>query len=402
MSSRGHRRSAGSATTTLELFYDLVFVFAVTQVSHLLLAHLSWEGAGQATLVLLVVWWSWNYTTWFTNELDPEAASVRVVLIALMLASLLMAVAIPQAFRSEALLFAGAYVVIQVGRTAFLAFAAADARSAERRRAARILAWFIASGVPWILGAILGGSARTVLWIVALVIDYVAPLMTYNAPGLPHLAEAAWSLTPQHFTERFGLFVIIAFGESVVLIGATTSVLNLDAPTVVAFALSFIETAVLWWLYFNTVAGMIERRLAVAGNQIRLARDAFTYLHVVIVAGVIVSAVGQEVVIAHPAAELSGGRLIVVVAGPALYLLAHCILRLRMTGTVSAKRVAGAVGCVAVALIAGVIPALLAEALVVIVLLAIIGAEELTASRRRARGEASPRERLEASIDALR
>lgn len=147
---------------------------------------------------------------------------------------------------------------------------------------------------------------------------------------------------------------------------------------------------------------MIERRLAVAGNQIRLARDAFTYLHVVIVAGVIVSAVGQEVVIAHPAAELSGGRLIVVVAGPALYLLAHCILRLRMTGTVSAKRVAGAVGCVAVALIAGVIPALLAEALVVIVLLAIIGAEELTASRRRARGEASPRERLEASIDALR
>src|SRR4051794_36917081 len=140
--------------TTLELFYDLVFVFAITQVSHLLLAHLSWEGAGQAALVLLVVWWSWNYTTWVTNELDPESIVVRLLLIALMLASLLMAIAIPDAFGDKALLFTGAYVAIQVGRHTFLTFVAAAPDTIERRRAGRILTWFCAAGVLWIAGAL--------------------------------------------------------------------------------------------------------------------------------------------------------------------------------------------------------------------------------------------------------
>jgi low temperature requirement protein LtrA len=137
------RRAPGDAqrATTLELFYDLVFVFAVTQVAHLLLDHLTWEGVGQATLVLLVVWWSWNYTTWVTNELDPASIAVRLLLIALMLGSLLMAIAIPEAFGDKALLFAGAYVAIQVGRHTFLTFAAAGPGTHERRRAGRILTW---------------------------------------------------------------------------------------------------------------------------------------------------------------------------------------------------------------------------------------------------------------------
>lgn len=142
------RRQTGveQRATTLELFYDLVFVFAVTQVSHLLLAHLTWEGAGQSALILLVVWWSWNYTTWVTNELDPESAIVRLLLIALMLASLLMAIAIPDAFGDKALLFAGSYVAIQVGRHSFLTWVAAGPGTLERRRAGRILVWFVAAG----------------------------------------------------------------------------------------------------------------------------------------------------------------------------------------------------------------------------------------------------------------
>src|SRR3954452_12808321 len=134
---------AEQRTTTLELFYDLVFVFAITQVSHLLLADLTWEGAGQAALVLLVVWWSWNYTTWVTNELDPDAIPVRLLLIGLMLASLVMSVAIPEAFGTRGLLFAGAYVVIQVGRHTFLTFVASGPGTVERTRAARILVWFV-------------------------------------------------------------------------------------------------------------------------------------------------------------------------------------------------------------------------------------------------------------------
>src|SRR5215217_6058942 len=144
------RRASGAGrATNLELFYDLVFVFAITQVSHLLLNHLTWTGVGQSLLVLLVVWWSWNYTTWVTNELDPETIPVRLLMIALMLASLLMAVAIPQAFGDRALLFVGSYVAIQVGRHSFLTFAAAEPGTIERVRAGRILTGF---GGPGLFG----------------------------------------------------------------------------------------------------------------------------------------------------------------------------------------------------------------------------------------------------------
>src|ERR687894_2565089 len=153
------RRTDGEAqrATTLELFYDLVFVFAITQVSHLLLEHLTWSGVGQSLLVLLVVWWAWNYTTWVTNELDTESISVRLLMISLMLLSLLMSVAIPEAFGERALLFAGSYVAIQVGRHAFLTFVAADRGTIERERSGRILAWFVAAGVFWISGALVEG-----------------------------------------------------------------------------------------------------------------------------------------------------------------------------------------------------------------------------------------------------
>src|SRR5680860_553325 len=164
------RRTDGGQgrATTLELFYDLVFVFAITQVTHLLLEHLDWAGAGQASLVLLVVWWSWNYTTWVTNELDPESIVTRLLLIGLMLATLLMAIAIPDAFEDKALLFAGSYVAIQIGRHTFLTFAAARPRTIERERAGRILTWFVLAGVFWISGALVDGSARVALWVVAL------------------------------------------------------------------------------------------------------------------------------------------------------------------------------------------------------------------------------------------
>src|SRR3954469_4712459 len=146
--------------TALELFYDLVFVFAMTQVSHLLLDDLSWRGAGRAMLVLLVVWWAWNYTTWVTNELDPDSVTVRLVLIALMLACLLMAVAIPEAFGDHALLFAASYVAIQVGRHTFLTFAAAGPGTMERERALQILIWFVGAGAFWIAGALAHGGDR--------------------------------------------------------------------------------------------------------------------------------------------------------------------------------------------------------------------------------------------------
>jgi low temperature requirement protein LtrA len=219
------RREAGQEqrVTALELFYDLVFVFAITQVSHLLLAHLDWTGVGQSVLVLLVVWWSWNYTTWVTNELNPESIVVRLLLIALMLASFLMAIAIPDAFGDKALLFAGSYVAIQLGRHTFLTFAAAERGTIERQRAARILTWFVAAGVLWIAGALADGSTRTVLWLAALAIDYAGPLVTFWVPALPRVGMGAWEVGSAHFAERFQLFIILALGESVVITGVTTA-----------------------------------------------------------------------------------------------------------------------------------------------------------------------------------
>jgi low temperature requirement protein LtrA len=390
------RRDAGveQRATTLELFYDLVFVFAVTQVSHLLLEHLTWQGAGQSALVLLVVWWSWNYTTWATNELDPRSIAVRLLLIALMLASLLMAIAIPEAFGDKALLFAGSYVAIQVGRQSFLTFAAADRATIERQRAGRILVWFVAAGALWIAGALAGGSTRTVLWLAALGLDYGAPLVTFWLPGRARLTPEAWEVGTEHFAERFQLFIIIALGESIVITGATTAELELTTATVAAFGLAFLGTAALWWLYFNLVATITQRRLAAADNRTLVARDAYTYLHVVIVAGILLTAVGDELVIAHPTEELPDRELAAVVCGPALYLLAHVALRLRMSGTISGKRLVGALACLAIGAIGTFAPALVVAGLLFGVLVTVIVADHVAATRRTARGEPSPHEQV--------
>ncbi|HEY4277250.1 MAG TPA: low temperature requirement protein A [Conexibacter sp.] len=388
-------------TTSLELFYDLVFVFAITQVSHLLLRNLNWTGVGQAALALLVVWWAWNYTTWVTNELDPESPVVRGLIVTLMLASLLLAVAIPEAFGSRALLFGGTYVFIQVGRHFFLTFVVAPAGTPERQRALHILTWFTGAGAFWIAGALADGSTRTVLWLVALAIDYSAPLLTYPVPWLPKVTTAAWDVGTSHFAERFQLFVIIALGESIVMTGETTSELDLDSKRVLAFGVAFLTTAAMWWLYFNYVARIAERRLELASDRTKIARDGYTYLHVVMIAGVIVSAVGDELIIAHPAETLPGPEIAAVVAGPALYLLGHAIFRLRMAGTISWKRLGGALACVLAGLLGDVVSALALGVIVLMILVAVIVSEQVVGIRRAHRGEMSPMEQLNAKAADL-
>jgi low temperature requirement protein LtrA len=387
-------------TSNLELFFDLVFVFAVTQVSHLLLDELNWRGAARATLALLVVWWAWNYTAWATNELDPAANAVKVLMLAIMLLALLLAVSIPAAFGSRAWLFAGSYVAIQVGRMAFLAFAAAESGSVERDRSGRILTWFVASGVLWLAGAAVGGTGLAVMWTAALVLEYFAPRLLYWVPWRPPIAPSAWNVETSHFTERFQLFMLIALGESIVATGATTAQLELTTARVVAFGLAFLLTAAFWWLYFNFTARIAARRLELAPNRTELARDAYTYAHVVLVAGVIVSAVGDELVIARPLDKLPTREVIAVAAGPVVYLLGLALFRRVMTGSHSVRRLAGAAGC-AVAGIAGLyMAALWLQLLLVAVSVAVIVSEELAGARRRARGEQSLLERLEASAAA--
>lgn len=383
--------------SNLELFYDLVFVLAVTQVSHLLLDDLTWGGAGRSLLVLLVIWWAWTYTTWVTNMLDPDAIVVRLLVLSLMFASLVMAVAIPDAFGSRGLLFAGAYVAIQVGRTAFLAFVVAGRGSPERTPATHILTWFLASCGFWLAGGLASGSSRVTLWLIAIAIDYAAPLVFYRVPGRRRLSPDSWDVETSHFAERFQLFIIIALGESIVVTGATTAELTLDTARFAAFGLAFLSTAAFWWLYFDFVAPIAQRRLALARESTRLARDGYTYLHVVIVAGIIVTAVGDEIVIAHPLDRLPAPELVALVAGPTIYLLGHTLFRLRMAGSISGKRLAGATACMLVAPVGLIAPALVVAALLVAVLAAVIASEQIAGRRRANRGESSPLERLEAN-----
>ena len=325
---------------------------------------------------------------------------MRLLLLAVMLACLVLAVAIPDAFGERALLFAGAYVAIQVGRHTFLTFAAASRGTLERERAGRILIWFVAAGVLWIAGALAGTEARAVLWTAALVVDYGAPLVFYWVPGRRRLPSSTWEVGTAHFAERFQLFVIIALGESIVITGATTAGLELDAARLAAFGLAFAASAALWWLYFDYVARIAERRLELAEDRTRLARDGYTYLHAILVAGVVLAAVGNELVIAHPDAELSDAELAAVVGGRALYLLGHAAFRLRMAGSVSWRRLGGALGCVAVGLVGLAVPALAVEALLVGVLLAVVVLEQLAGARRQGRGQPSPLEQLEAGVGA--
>ena len=367
--------------SSLELFYDLVFVFAITQVSHLLLAHLTWTGVLQSLIVLLAVYWSWNYTTWTTNELDTETVPVRLLLLGLMLVSLLMSVAIPQAFEDHALLFAGSYVAIQVGRHFFLTFAAADGGTVERERAGRILTWFVVAGVIWISGALVEGTGRYVLWLVALALDYYAPLVTYWVPGRRRLPPETWNVGTEHFAERFGLFIILALGESIVITGGVTSELDLDAKTVVAFVMAFLASAAIWWLYFTSVAALGEHYLEVSESRTTLARDAYTYLHVVFVAGIILSAVGDELVIAHPGEILPPYEVAAVAAGPAVYLLAHTLFRYRLTATLGMAKPLGTLACVAVGFLGLFVPALVLGAALIVVLVAVVAAGYLGAPR---------------------
>jgi len=369
--------------STLELFYDLVFVFAITQVTHLLLEHLTWLGALQSLIVLLVVWWAWQFTTWATNELDPDEIPIRLLLIAIMMASLLMAVAIPEAFGDEGLLFALSYVAIQVGRHTFMTFVAADPGTIERNRAAHILTWFCFGAVFWIAGALVDGDARIALWLIALCFDYGGPMVTYPVPWLRGIAMDAWSLGGTHFAERFQLFTIIALGETIVLTGATTSALDLEPATIAAFTGAFLSTVCLWWLYFNYVSTTFEHLLIEADNRTIMARDLYTFGHIPIIAGIILCAVGDEIVIAHPMEYLKTPYLLAVVGGPVLYLLAFVPARFRVTHGIPVKRVVGAAACVAVGVFASVthISALATSLLLVAILIGVVVIETLKPNR---------------------
>ena len=310
----------------VELFFDLVFVFAVTQLSHALQADLSPDGLARTGLLLLGVWWVWINTSWVTNWLDPERIPVRVALLALMLAGLGLSVAIPKAFDSRGLLFATAYATMQLGRTLFFLWAVRGEPEHMRRNFQRIFAWFTVSAACWIAGGFSTHDLRFAWWAVALAIESIAPIAYFWVPILGRSRVEDWDVEGAHLAERCALFIIIALGESLLVTGATFAAQTWNVDALAGFTNAVLGTILMWWIYFDTGASRATKRIERARTPGREARSAYTYAHAVIVAGVIACAVSDEVVLAHPR-HAEGMALAVVLGGPVLYLTGMALFK---------------------------------------------------------------------------
>jgi low temperature requirement protein LtrA len=349
--SRLLRESGGDAhrVTFIELFFDLVYVFAITQLSHGLHEHLEFRGLAETVVLLLAVWWAWVYTTWATNWLNPDSTACRLMLIGVMGAGLVMATSIPDAFGDGGLTFAVAYAAIQVGRSAFVLWAVRE-DPVRRANFQRIVVWNAAASLLWIAGGLASGPVRDAAWLAALIVDYAAPAMRFAVPGLGKSTTAEWTVTASYFSERFKLFVILALGESIIVIGATFSELEPDLATLLAFATAFAGSVALWWVYFHRSADASEEAMGRSSDRGRIARSAYTYSHLPLVAGIIVTAVGDELVINHPIGQADSATIATVLGGPALFLAGHALFKYTVFGVVSWSRL------VAVALLIGLIP----------------------------------------------
>jgi low temperature requirement protein LtrA len=267
------------------------------------------------------------YTCWFTNWIDPDRPTVRMLMFLLMLAGLLMSAAIPHAFAHEGLLFAVAYSFIQVVRTLFIVVASRHRDAVIHRNFLRIVTWLLASAVIWIAGGLLDGVGRVLAWCLALSLEIFGPFTGYFVPGLGRSSTADWKIDGAHMAERCALFVIIALGESILVTGATAAGRPATTPAVCAFVVAFLGSVAMWWIYFNIGAERGSRQIAGSDDPGRVARAVYTYFHIPIIAGIVVSAVADEITIAHPDGHLEPSAAACLLGGPALYLLGNIFFK---------------------------------------------------------------------------
>ncbi len=354
----------GERVTPLELFFDLVFVLALTQCTTLVTRTPTWEGMLKALLVLGVLWWSWGGYAWLTSVVDPEEGTVRLAMFAAMAAFLVAALCVPGAFGSEAVLFACAYAAVRAAHIAL--FMIASREDPELRHSVLGLAISTAIGVGLLLAAAFaGGTVQLALWGLALLIDLGGPYL-FGVEG--------WKLVPGHFAERHGAIVIIALGESIVAIGIGARP-TIGAGVVAAAVLGVAVAAALWWTYFDVTAIIAGRRLARAAagrERNEIARDSYSYLHFPMIAGIALIAVGIKrtlLGVDHPLGLVPAAALL---GGAAMYLLAHVAFRLRNTGSLSVRRLICAIVLLALVPAGASLPALVTLALLAVALVALI------------------------------
>ncbi|MCO1595693.1 low temperature requirement protein A [Micromonospora sp. RHAY321] len=337
-------RDVPLSASFLELFFDLAFVLALSQLAQHFLADLSLVGALRTALLLAGVWWIWVTTTWLADWYDPEALPIRGLLVGATLGSLLAGVAIPKALDGRGLLFAGAYVAVHLARGTVTALMLRG--HPRQSRALRILTWYSVSAVPWLLGAFLP-EWRVPLWVLALAIDLIGPRLGWPTPSLGRARQEELHLAGEHFAERYQQIMIIALGELILVAGLTYAGTRLNLPETAAFLLVF-ANAVLIGLLYVTPAG---QRLGPAIEHADPSRLGVvtSYLHLVMIAGIVATAVGAEVAIAHPT-EIGGTTVVLVIlGGPTLFLLGRILFSIAIHRRISWPRVAGLLALVGAA-----------------------------------------------------
>ncbi len=371
-------------TSAVELLWDLVFVFAVTQVSTLLARDLSWTGFGRSMLVLALMWWAWSAFVWAANAQDPDSPTLRAALLAAMILIFVTGLAIPGAFTGRATLFACTYAGVRFIHLALYADASRKGQASWAAIAGFALT--VVAGMALLIGgSFLDGAARVVLWTVAALIDYAGPawLTRERLRGLQEVAVA-------HFAERYGLFVIICLGESIVAIGVGANGRPIDAELVAAAACGLLITVGLWWTYFDRLAAVAEERLREHREPVLAAADGYSYLHLVIVAGIIVFAVGMRFAIHGGGHELGDGARLALCGGIALYLVGQAAFRLRLTETVSYRTLVAAVAATSVFALGGALPGWAVAACMTVVVGVLCAGDDGLAELSEAAGPAKP------------
>ncbi|MDP9363837.1 MAG: low temperature requirement protein A [Chloroflexota bacterium] len=337
---RGLLRERGNdaaEVAPVELFFDLVYVLAITQVTHHLLEHLSPRGVAETLVLLLAVWVAWIHVAWSTNYFDLGTRPVRLALLAMMLGSLVMSASIPGAFAARGLAFAAALVAIRGGWTLFL-LVAVGWRHHLGVVFARVLAWDVAFGVLLLAGGLAAGSLRLVLWILAVGAIYGAMWARFPVPGLGRSRTSDYTIVGALMAHRWLLFVILALGESILIIGANFGELPSSATTTAAFGVAFVGSAALWWLYFDRAEEGGMRVMRAAADPGALALSAYTYFHIPMVAGIVAVAAGDELLIAHPDEAADAWTAALVVGGPLFFLTGQLLFKRALWRRVSHSR----------------------------------------------------------------
>jgi low temperature requirement protein LtrA len=342
--------------TNIELFFDLVYVFAVTQLSLLLAHEHSVDGAVQTVVLLAMVWQVWVYTTWAVNYLDPNRAPARAMLIALMLGSLVLAAGLPYAFRDRGMLVAATYVAMQAGRALYAIWAL---RGEQLQLVfLRILPWTAVSGIVMLLGAAEHGHVRELLWAASVAIDLIGAALGFYAPGLGRSATTDWTISGSHFAERCQAFVLIALGESIIVVGEQLHIEDPSGHNVVAFGAAFAGAVGLWWVYFDRAAADSAREIQLSPDPGRLARNAFHWIHPLIVGGIIVIAAADEHVLKDPTKHGDGTIAWLILGGTALFLGGHALFKAVVWRLPSWPRIGGVVVLAALGVLAPHVAAL--------------------------------------------